>query len=120
MRRVLLVLLVITGCGSATSAASPTPFASFIADTAAARYADYAGKPGTKVVSEQAFDEMRAYILARYRGKSATASRTEGTATFDTIDSVSVRRVTLPDMVRFPTLQAYLAKSPSGGKAPPL
>jgi hypothetical protein len=127
--------------GPATSAASQPapapagiPFVDFLTGVRHARYADYTGKPGTAVRGESAFEEMRRYLLDRYGGVQVSHSYTLGGADFDCIGSespappgsvcpagsVPVRRVTLAELVRFPTLQSFLGKGPDGGALPPV
>jgi hypothetical protein len=147
----LFVLLAMTSCGVPNgNAASPgpgvsgasqpapsagaEPVAGFLAGVRSARYADYAGKPGTQVASEPAFEEMRRYVLDRYGTAPVSRSYLLGGATFDCVGTASapaadagcppgtapVRRVTLAELARFPTLQAFLGKDPGGGGLPPV
>jgi hypothetical protein len=138
----LLALLLVTSCGGNTSqpgsgASQPAPssgaepVARFLSDVRDARYSDYAN---TQVASEQEFETMRKYVLDRYNTAPVTRSYLVGDATIDcmgpansqTTDehcppgTVPVRRVTLKDLTRFPTLQGYLAKDPGGGGLPPI
>lgn len=130
------------------------PFAEFLKDVSAARYRDYAGKPGTRVRSEAAFNEMRGYLLTRYRDADVRQSYDADGVVFDCLvtqaataspgkpasnpssaatagpaagqqaacpeGSVPVRRVTMAELARWPTLQQFLGKSPGGeGNLPP-
>src|ERR1039457_606311 len=52
------------------------PFGAFLASVASASYRQYAGRPGARVRDQQAFDEMRSYLLARYHGARAVRSYT--------------------------------------------
>lgn len=147
---VLLGLLVVTSCGTpggtaaqsgpgVSSASQPTPaagaqpVAEFLAGVRNARYGDYAGRPGARVAGEQAFEEMRRYILDRYAAAPVSRSYLLGGATFDCLGAASqpadshcppgtvpVRRVTLDELTRFPTLQGFLGKDPGGGGLPPV
>jgi hypothetical protein len=131
------LLLLITACGTPDRAAGPpgpVPFADFVAGVQRARYGDYAGRPGTEVRSEAAFEEMRRYLLDRYATARVSHSYAQGDATFDCVGSggpapsgsacppgsVPVRRVTLAELVHFPTLQSFLGKDPGGGGLPPV
>lgn len=147
----LLVLLVMTSCGrpggtagspppgvSGASQPAPSegaePAARFLDGVRTARYADFAGRPGTRVASEQAFEEMRRYLLDRYGTAPVSRSYLLGGATFDCLGPASqpatdapcppgtapVRRVSLDELTRFPTLQAFLGKDPGGGGLPPV
>jgi hypothetical protein len=130
-----------TSCGTPDRAAAPAvsgaaavPFADFVAGVQRARYSDFAGKPGTEVRSEAAFEEMRRYLLDRYATARVSHSYVQDGATFDCAGSggpapsgsacpagtVPVRRVTLAELVRFPTLQSFLGKDPGGGALPPV
>ncbi len=130
------------------------PFGAFLTSVASASYRQYAGRPGARVRDQQAFDEMRSYLLARYHGARAVRSYTAAGIMFDCLaqngssvpppagapsihtgssasgapaaqkgtcpdGSVPVRRTTLEELVRFPTLRQYLAKSPGGSGALP-
>jgi len=121
----------------APSAAS-VPFPDFLAEVRRAGFRDYAGKPDTKVQGEPAFEEMRRYLLDRYGTARVGRSYVLGDATFDCVGadtlsagpsapaspcppgSVPVRRITLAELVRFPTLQSFLGKGPDGGGLPPV
>jgi hypothetical protein len=135
-----LVLAVgATGCGPA---GTPEPRSSavlalpdLVAQVAAARYADYAGRPGVTVRDEAAFEEMRDYLLSRYRTAEAAGTITVADAVFDCLRQpasagpdapagcpaghVPVRRVTLDDLVRFRTLADFLGKGPGPEQLPP-
>jgi hypothetical protein len=147
----LLVLLAMTSCGApnenaarpgsvTSNATQPTPaegavpLSEFLAEVRRARYDEYAGKPGTMVRDEPAFEEMRRYVLDRYGTAPASRSYLLGDATFDCLGTASkppsdsqcppgtvpVRRVTLTELTRFPTLQSFLGKDPGGGGLPPV
>jgi hypothetical protein len=137
----LLALLLVTSCGgnapqpgSEASQPAPSsgaePVTEFLSEVRDAHYSDYAN---TQVASEQEFETMRKYVLDRYT-TPVTRSYLVGDATIDCMGSansqatdehcppgtVPVRRVTLKDLTRFPTLQGYLAKDPGGGGLPPV
>ena len=137
----LVLAVCVTGCGSPDT---PEPRASavqalpdLVAQVAAARYADYAGRPGVAVRDEAAFEEMRGYLTERYRGADAAGTITVAGAVFDCLRQpaaspsgpgapagcpaghVPVRRVTLDDLVKFRTLADFLGKGPGGEALPP-
>jgi len=81
-----------TTAGEGKAAASSAPaqvlsFTDFIAQVRAARYADYAGQPGTNVQGEQAFNEMRQFLLDRYGNVHVARSYQADDAVFDCIQS---------------------------------
>jgi hypothetical protein len=124
---------------------SPVPFPTFLQNVARAHYDDYAHLSTTRVRDEPAFEEMRAYILKLYAdiqvvntylvdGRSfdcvvprVNPSSQPRTSEFSkTVDqgtcqegSIPMERVTLERLVRFPTVQAFLQKSPGGKEGPP-
>jgi hypothetical protein len=128
--------------GSPTAAATAAvPFEAFLANVSAATYQDYAGRPGVQVRDSSEFQQMRAYILAKYKATRVTSSLADaGGAVFDCVQqssassasasspaggcppgTIPTRRVTLTDLVRFPTLDGFLSKSPDGGgQLPPI
>jgi hypothetical protein len=156
----IAAVLAVTSCAQ-QAAAGPggdqpdpgpaVPFGTFLASLGSQTYRDYAGRPGTRVLSQQAFDEMRSYLLAYYHGARAVQTHVLSGAVIDCLarggtpanppapaaaptgspataaqpaicppGSIPVRRLTLGQLVRFPTLQHYLAKSPGGsGQLPP-
>jgi hypothetical protein len=95
-----------------------------------ATYQEYAGQPGAQVRDSSAFQQMRAYILAKYQGVRVTRSITDADGgVFDCVQrpsatsspagtcppgSIPMRRITLADLVRFPTLQQFFNKGPGG------
>jgi len=161
----MMTVLIVAACGQAagsgtggaardTDAANVIPFAVFLEGLRSARYADYAGRPGTRVRSQQAFAQMQTFLLARYKDVRVIQSYASGGAVFDCTrqtgipahppeptgipagaagtseaavqaqicphGSVPVRRMTLSDLVRFPSLSQYLSKVPEGpGRLPP-
>jgi len=161
----VMTVLVVAACGQAagsgtggaargTGAAKVVPFAVFFEGLRSASYADYAGRPGTRVRSRQAFAEMQTFLLARYKDVRVVRSYSSEGAVFDCTrqtgplahppeptdagagaagasevavqaqicphGSVPVRRMTLGDLVRFPSLSQYLSKGPGGsGRLPP-
>jgi hypothetical protein len=161
----VMTVLVVTACGQAagsgsggaargTDGAKVVPFAVFLEGLRSASYADYAGRPGTRVRSKQAFAQMQRFLLARYADVRVIRSYASGGAVFDCTrqtgplahppeptgispgaagtpevvaqaqtcphGSVPVRRMTLSDLVRFPSLTQYLGKGPGGpGQLPP-
>lgn len=144
-RWTLAAVLLTAGCASSVSPAaggSPSAadrFAAFLASVSAARYQNYAGKPGVRVRDADTFEQMRAYILTRYQGAQVAQTFVDGDgAVFDCIrqataassaartaagcppGTVPTRRITLSDLVRFPTLQQFFGKSPGGTGQLPL
>ena len=161
----IMTILIVAACGQAagsaaggetrgTDAAKVVPFAVFLEGLRSASYADYAGRPGTRVRSQQAFAQMQTFLLARYKDVRVIRSYASGGAVFDCTrqtgplahppepadfpagaagasevavqtqtcphGSVPVRRMTLSDLVRFPSLSRYLSKGPGGsGRLPP-
>ena len=160
------VLFVVAACGSTSSSTgssepkdtslAPVPLATFLQNVSHARYNDYAKLATTKVQNEQAFEEMRAYILNRYNGVTASSGYISNGQYFDCVVSnskqttpvpvsspntsqgsqgqgqsstststscragtIPMQRITLEQMVQFPTLQAFLSKSPGGPSLPP-
>jgi hypothetical protein len=155
-----VIAVLVTACGQhaghpdsgGRGAASPAvvPFDAFLASVRSATYRGYAGRPGAKVRSERAFDEMRRFLLGRYRHARAVRSYSVAGGVFDCLrwrgssvppsapspgespgaaasaaafgaagggcpeGSVPVRRITLAEIVRFPTLEDFLSKSPGG------
>lgn len=142
---VLAAVLLTAGCAAtsggvaAGGSAAPEPFDAFLAGVSGATYQDYANKPGNRVQSASAFQQMRAYILTRYHGAHVARSFADADgAVFDCVQqpsattgpaavpdgcpsgTVPTRRITLSDLVRFPTLQQFLGKSPGGTGQLPL
>jgi hypothetical protein len=161
----VVTVLAVAACGQAAGsgaggeargadAAKVVPFAVFLEGLRSASYADYAGRPGTRVRSQQAFAQMQTFLLARYKDVRVIRSYASGGAVFDcarqtgtlahppeptgipagaartaevTVQaqtcphgSVPMRRMTLGDLVRFPSLSKYLSKGPAGpGRLPP-
>jgi len=161
----IMTVLVVAACGQAagsgnggeargTDAAKVVPFAVFLEGLRSASYADYAGRPGTRVRSQRAFAQMQTFLLARYQDVRVVRSYASGGAVFDCTrqtgplayppeptgipagpagasetaaqaricppGSVPVRRMTLSDLVQFPSLRQYLGKGPGGpGQLPP-
>lgn len=165
---VLTGLLLAAGCAQPAgpgpgappvSTPAVVPFATFLAGVTAARYRDYAGRPGTAVRDRAAFEQMRRYLLRRYRATAVSHSLASGDAVIDCVrapgrpvsppdpatapsppppaatatatdhppapaagcpeGTVPVRRVTLDELVRFPTLADFLAKGPGRESLPP-
>lgn len=145
----LAVVLVTAGCastqGAAAGGSAPESFDAFLASVSAATYQDYASKPGARVRSASAFQQMREYILTRYQGAQVARSFADADgAVFDCVrqpsakagptnmpdardtpgacpsGTVPTRRITLSDLVRFPTLQQFFGKSPGGTGQLPL
>jgi hypothetical protein len=76
------------GRAAASSApAQAVSFADFLAQVRTAGYADYAGKPGTNVDGEHAFNEMRQFLLDRYGNVHVAGSHLADDAVFDCIQS---------------------------------
>jgi hypothetical protein len=141
----------------AASGATAQPLATYAATLSAARYSDYAGRPGVDVRDEAAFEDMRQYLIQRYADAQAATSVVSNGTVFDCIrqagdtaspppapppsasaqgsqgptasatqsaipcpaGSVPVRRITLDDLTRFPTLAAFQSKGPGAVGAPP-
>jgi len=136
MRRLFAsLLLFVSACGgppaAAPSPAEVDPFPAFVDSLRSAKYGDYA-PPASKVDSEAAFEGMRRYLLDKYGSVQVPHTYMENGITFDCLPStasasgnrcppgyIPQRRLTLADLTRFPTLQAYLARNPGGGKVPP-
>jgi hypothetical protein len=134
------------------------PFAQFMESVHAARAEQYLNLPHSTILDENAFDEMRAYVLRYYDGVAPTWSFADaGGSVFDCIPieqqmslrgqtgspaappdpptgrrgasnkpssqagnevrappgTIPVRRLTLEDLSRFPTLGHFLRKVPS-------
>jgi hypothetical protein len=147
-----------------TGSAAVVPLPAFLASVRSANYGDYTGQAGTRARDQQAFEEMRGFVLARYHDARVRRSYAAGGIVFDCIEqsgpatvppsaavppapaavpprsaavppgssaaaqsepapcpvgSVPVRRITLGELVRFPTLSDFLGKSPAGpGRLP--
>ncbi|MCL4250584.1 MAG: hypothetical protein KJ065_20705 [Anaerolineae bacterium] len=105
------------------------PFEAFLAQTRAARFDDYAGRPGVRVVDAEAFQAMQQHILQRYACLRAVRSLLVDNDVFDCIKeveaqisapaaedgcpegSIPMRRITLAELTRFQTLGDFLGKS---------
>jgi hypothetical protein len=151
-----------SGDKGAASRAPVVSFDAFLASIRSATYRGYAARPGAKVRSDRAFDEMRGFLLGRYRHARVVHSYSVDGVVFDCLQrhgtsvpaptparspggsgaaapnaaaagtaaageagggeagggcpdgSVPVRRITLAEMVRFPTLKEFLSKGPGG------
>ena len=90
----ILTVLAVAACGQAvgsgtggpardTDAAKVIPFAVFLEGLQSASYAGYAGRPGTRVRSRQAFAQMRTFLLARYKDVRVVRSYASEGAVFD-------------------------------------
>jgi hypothetical protein len=119
----LCLVFVTAACGSSPASSSdPVPFDQFLASVRTAQYADFRE---STVKDQGSFEEMRAYILDHYRSAHAVRSYLDHDAVFDCLgpdekSCVPQRRITLTDMTKFPTVAAFLAKSPGGtGGDPP-
>lgn len=159
----LALVLLAVSCDPADPSASVMPFAQFVHGLESARYADYAGRPGVAVRDERSFEQMRQYLLGRYRQARVVSSYASGDAVIDCVSmpaagsaapaspppgspshstpippgetpgtaaavqqghgcppgAVPVRRVTLDQLVRFPTLRSFFAKGPGDVGFPP-
>lgn len=119
---ILCLVLVTAACGSPSAGPSdPVPFDQFLASVRTAQFADFRG---STVKDERSFEEMRAYILDHYRSAHAVRSYLDHDAVFDCLGAdattcVPERRITLTDMTRFPTVAAFLARSPGGAGGDP-
>lgn len=85
-----VVVLLLTACDSLSSSSggtvsASTPFSTFLQHVENARYSDYAQQKTTKVQNEQAFEEMRTYILTKYRGVQVTNTYINDGQTFDCV-----------------------------------
>jgi hypothetical protein len=135
-----VVTVLLAGCGAAgppsggpaRAAGTVVPFGTFLAGVRAARWRDYARRAATRARGPQEFGRMRRYLLDQYSGARVAHSYAESGAVFDCVGqpgavgggtcpagSVPVRRVTLAQLTRFPTLAAFLAKSPGGHEQVP-
>ena len=154
---VILVFVFITACGSSAGGSNATSsshsvisFPQFLQSVAGAHYSDYAHLSITKVQNEEAFEEMRVYILHLYSGVRVLSTYVFDGNAFDCVltpsqpsgtfksaapliaqtnvlapstcqdGSIPMERVTLERLVQFTTLQAFLGKSPDGGSLPPI
>lgn len=117
------------------------PFASFVHSVEVATVTGYAGRPGYRVVDGAAFDQMKTYLLAQYERASVQDSYLDMGATFDCVPydrqpgsmgpiiqaaapkefrwdprcppgDISWRRLTLDELVKYPTLDKYLNSAP--------
>ena len=80
----LTLFFSVSACGFASSSAggvsltnvsnSPLPFAAFLQQVKNAQYSDYARLSTTRVQNEQAFLEMRSYILKKYTGAQVASA----------------------------------------------
>lgn len=118
---VCLVFLTVACGGPSAGPSEPVPFDQFLASVRDAQYADFRD---TRVRDAQSFEEMREYILDHYRTAHAVRSYLDHGTVFDCIGAdrascVQERRLTLTDMTRFPTVVAFLARSPDGGGGNP-
>jgi hypothetical protein len=68
--------------------AGTVPFDLFLEGVRSASYRDYAGHPATRARDQQAFEEMRNFLLARYQGAHVVRSYAAGGAVFDCIERV--------------------------------
>ncbi|MCC6612399.1 MAG: hypothetical protein IT320_02915 [Anaerolineae bacterium] len=107
---------------------TPLPFEDFLAQTRAARFADYAQRPGVQVADEASFSAMQQHILRRYAGLRAIRTIFVDSNVFDCIiemevqipapadadgcpdGSIPMRRITLEELTRFQTLGDFLGK----------
>lgn len=120
---------------SGSSSTAAVPFSEFLEGVTSATYQQYAGQSGSKVRDAAAFDQMRSYLLTRYQTAHVARTFTDsGGGVFDCIQqasatgaagacpagSIPTQRVTLSDLVRFPTLQQFLSKGPDGTGQIPL
>jgi hypothetical protein len=119
-----------TGSGST----AVVPFSEFLAGVTSATYRQYADQPGTKVRDSAVFDQMRTYLLDKYQQARVTRTFPADGGVFDCIaqagptgpagtcpaGSIPTRRVTLADLVRYPTLQQFFSKGPDGTGQLPL
>ncbi len=111
---------------------SITDFGDFLAATRAARFDDYAARPGTRVEKVGEFTAMQRYILEHYEGVKVMKSlrvdgqifdcltRTERFVTFGEHDgtgcppgSIPVRRITLDELTRYRSLPNFFRKDRS-------
>ena len=86
----LVVCGVVTMQGGFAYASSSAPkafvtFPTFLVKVQNAHYSDYAGLPTTRVRNEQAFTQMRSYILDMYRGVQEVNSYVQDGQYFDCI-----------------------------------
>lgn len=114
---------------SGGGSAAAEPFDAFLASVSSATYQAYANLPGARVRDSAAFQQMREFVLTKYRNAHVERSFTDSGGVFDCIrqadasaavagtcpaGTVPTRRVTLADLVRFTTLQDFFSKAPDG------
>jgi len=56
--------------GHGSRAAAVVPFGTFLSGLLAASYRDFAGRPQVRVRNQRAFDQMRAFLLAKKKSRS--------------------------------------------------
>jgi hypothetical protein len=78
-----VMVALAASCGAADPGVGVLPFDQFVHGVETARYADYAGKPGVAVTDERVFEQMRQYLLGRYRDARVVSSYASGGAVFD-------------------------------------
>lgn len=115
------VAALVASCAPGDPGVSAEPFAQFIHDVQTARYADYAGRPGVAVRDEQAFEQMRQYLLGRYLDARVVSSYTSAGAVFDCMPqtaAVGAPTPPPPPGSTSPRTAAAPAGAPPGTAAP--
>jgi hypothetical protein len=108
------------GAGAATS----TPFVSFndfLTNTAHATYPRYSAKVGSRgVANQQAFNEMRSYILGLYKGVKVTHSFADSSYYVDCVDTMTqptVQKFGIKKLASPPAPVRPKAAAPQNAKA---
>jgi hypothetical protein len=94
-RTSLTGVLLLAACGPATvtgddgagprQEVTPVPFTDFLRAVDAARFGDFAARPGTAVPDQAAFARMRTFVLDRYRDVRVASTYVAGGAVFDCV-----------------------------------
>lgn len=100
-----LALFIIVACGSnsstggsntTSSSSTLVPFDTFLQNVSHAQYSDYSSLPTAKVQDEQAFNQMRDYILKLYTGRQVANSYIVNGRSFDCLVNTSVSKQANP------------------------
>ena len=122
------------GASAVSNGNSPLGFREFIAATREAQFVEYRANAMVRVADEAGFEEMRQYILQRYADLEVVATMLVGTQLFDCVSvhygkrsgtapvptangscpdgTIPMRRLTLEELTRFPTVRSFLGKLP--------
>jgi len=116
-----LCLIALEGCAGLGQPPPGTPplvqFDAFLQGVRAARYEDFAGRPGVKVRDRAAFDEMRAHVLKLYDGVTPVHTFVSEGALFDCIPvsaQPAVRLLGLTRIERQPPVGTAADRSAAG------